>query len=165
LVVAPKIFYYPKELLMNVKDIMTKEVITVNPDMDIRKFAELLIAKDISGAPVVENGKLLGIALEEGLILQDKKVHLPTLINILNGVFVIGEKRFETEMKKIASLTVLGIMEENTAVLSPETPINEAATTIIEKGIHYFPVVDNGRLVGVITKKDIVKAIAQNKIW
>jgi len=50
--------------------------------MDIRKFAELLIEKDISGAPVVENGKLLGIALEEGLILQDKKVHLPNAYQI-----------------------------------------------------------------------------------
>jgi predicted transcriptional regulator len=150
---------------MNVKDIMTKEVTTVSPDMDIRKFAELLVEKDISGAPVVENGKLLGIALEEGLILQDKKLHLPTLVNILNSVFVIGEQRFETEMKKIAALTVSGIMEEKMQILSPETPVNEVATTMIEKGIHYFPVVENGKLLGVVTKKDIVKAIAKNKIW
>jgi CBS domain-containing protein len=150
---------------MNVKDIMTKEVITVSPDMDIRKFAELLVEKDISGAPVVDNGKLLGIALEEGLILQDKKVHLPTLINILNSVFAIGEQRFETEMKKIAALTVSGIMEEKMQPLSPGTPINEVATTMIEKGMHYFPVVENGNLLGVVTKKDIVKAIALNKIW
>jgi len=49
-------------------------------------------------------------------------------------------------------------------VLSPETPVTEAATTIIEKGVHYFPIVENGKLLGVITKKDIVKAIALNKI-
>jgi predicted transcriptional regulator len=150
---------------MKVKQIMTKKVITVGPDMAVRKFAELLIKKDISGAPVLEKGRFLGVVLEEGLILQDKKVHLPTLVNILNGVFAIGEKRFETEMKKIASLTVAGIMEENTMALSPETPVEEVATVIIEKGIHYFPVLNKGKLVGVVTKKDIVRAIAQKKIW
>lgn len=150
---------------MKVKQIMTKKVITVGPDMAVRKFAELLIKKGISGAPVVEKGRLLGVVLEEGLILQDKKVHLPTLVNILNGVFAIGEKRFETEMKKIAALTVAGIMEEKTMTLSPETPVEEVATVIIEKGIHYFPVLNKGKLVGVVTKKDIVRAIAQKKIW
>ena len=150
---------------MNVKEIMTKEVVTVDPGMDIRKFAELLIKKNISGAPVMEDGKLLGIVLEEGLILQDKKVHLPTLVNFLTGVFPIGEKRFESEMKKIASLTVSGIMEDKMEILASETPVEDVATTIIEKGIHYFPVIDNGKLMGVVTKKDIVRAIAQKKIW
>ncbi len=150
---------------MNIREIMTKDVSVVKPDMDLREFAELLIKKDISGTPVVDNGKLAGIALEEGLILQDKKVHLPTFVYILSGVFAIGEKKFETEMKKMASLTVSGIMEENMTVLSPETAVEEVATMIIEKGIHYFPVVENDKLVGVITKKDIVRAIAQKKIW
>jgi len=150
---------------MKVKEIMTKEVSVVKPDMDIRQFAELLISKDISGAPVMDNGKLVGIALEEGLILQDKKVHLPTLFAVLNGVFAIGEKKFEDELKKMGSITVSGIMEDNMKVLSPDTPVEEAATIIVEKGVHYFPVVDNGKLVGVVTKKDIVRAIAQNKIW
>jgi len=150
---------------MNVREIMTSNVTTVRPDMDIRELAALLIEKDISGAPVLDNGKLVGLVLEEGLILQDKKVHLPTLVYILNGVFAIGEKKFEDEMKRIASLTVSGIMEANMTVLSPDTPVEEVATMIVEKGVHYFPVVENGKLVGVITKKDMVRAIAQNKIW
>jgi predicted transcriptional regulator len=133
--------------------------------MDLREFAALLVEKDISGAPVVDNGKLLGVALEEGLILQDKNVHVPTFIYILNSVFAVGEKKFETEMKKIASLTVAGIMEDKMTALSPDTPVEDVATMIVEKGLRYFPVVEGGRLAGVITKKDIVRAISQKKIW
>jgi predicted transcriptional regulator len=150
---------------MKVREIMTKDVSVVSPGMDLRELAALMIKKDISGAPVIDKGKLVGIVLEEGLILQDKKVHLPTFVSILNGVFAIGEKKFEAEMKKIASLTVSGIMEESMTVLSPETPVEEVATMIVEKGLHYFPVVENDKLAGVITKKDIVRAIAQKKIW
>ena len=133
--------------------------------MNVREFAELLIQKGISGAPVVDKGRLVGIVLEEGLILQDKKLHLPTLVYVLNGVFAIGEKRFEDELKKMASLTVSGIMEDKVTRLAPGTPVEDVATLMIEKGIHYFPVVENDKLVGVVTKKDIVRAIAQNKIW
>jgi CBS-domain-containing membrane protein len=151
---------------MNIRDIMTTAVITVQPSTDVRALAQLFIEKDISGAPVVdERGTLRGIVLEESLILQDKKVHLPTLIYILNGVFPIGEERFEEEMRKIASITVEGIMEDTMKTLSPDTPVEDVATMIVEEGMHYFPVLEQGKLVGVVTKKDIVRAIAQNKIW
>lgn len=151
---------------MKAKDVMTKEVITVKPEMEIRKLAELFIEKDISGAPVVdEKNKVIGIVLEEGLILQDKNIHLPTLISILSGVFAIGEQKFESEIKKMAAITVSGIMEDKMIPVSPETSIDDIATMVIEKGVHYFPVIEGGMLAGVVTKKDIVRAIAQNKIW
>ena len=72
---------------MLIKDIMTKNVITVSPEMDIHKLAELFMEKNISGAPVVDKtGKLLGVVKEEGVIFQDKKVHLPTFINLSFGI-------------------------------------------------------------------------------
>lgn len=151
---------------MNVGEIMTKNVVTVPPDMGVQQLAALFVEKDISGAPVVDqSGKLLGIVLEEGLILQDKKIHLPTLVTVLSGVFAFGENRFDSEMKKMGAITVSGIMEDTMTAISSSTPVEEVATMVIEKGVHYFPVVDNGKLEGVVTKKDIVRAIAQKKIW
>jgi CBS domain-containing protein len=150
---------------MNIQDIMTKDVITVPPTMDVRSLAQLFIQKNISGAPVVDaQGQLCGLVLEESLILQDKKVHLPTFVYILNSVFAIGEERFEQEMKRIAAITVDGIMERKPDTLTPDTSVEDVATKIIEEGKHYFPVVAQGRLVGVVTKHDIVRAIAQNRI-
>ncbi|MFH1777020.1 MAG: CBS domain-containing protein [Candidatus Omnitrophota bacterium] len=150
---------------MKIKDIMTKDVITVLPTMDIHQLAELFIAKNISGAPVVnEQGKFLGVVLEEGLIFQDKKVHLPTFINLSVGFLTLGTHRLEEELKKIAACTVADIIEPDKERFSPETSVEDVATMMIEKGKHYYPVVENDRIVGVVTKKDIVRAIANRRV-
>ncbi len=148
---------------MKVRDIMTKEVITVAPDMTIHQLAELLVEKNISGAPVVEDGKLLGIVQEEGIIYQDKKVHLPTFINISLGFLTFGAQQFEEEMKKITANKVRAIMETDIIKLSPDTEIEDAATVMIEKGLYYCPVLEDEKLIGIMTKKDIVRAIARDQ--
>jgi len=149
---------------MQIKDIMTKDVITVSPEMSVHKLAGLFIKKNISGAPVVDgNGKLIGIVLEEGVIFQDKKVHLPTFISLSVGFLALGTKRFDEEIKKITASTVSDIMEKDLTTASADTEIEDVATMMIEKEAYYLPVVDGDKLVGVITKKDIVRAIAKGK--
>ena len=151
---------------MKVKEIMSRNVFSVNVDMDVHSLAEFFIEKNVSGAPVVgRQGELVGIVLEEGLIFQDKKVHLPTFINIFMGFLALGVHKFEKEMRKIAATKVEQIMEKDIYILSQEDTIENVATVMIEKGIYYFPVVENKAVVGIVTKKDIVRAIAQRKIW
>jgi len=147
---------------MLIKNIMTQDVITVNPSMNIHELAKLFLKRNISGAPVVDDeGELLGIVREEGVIFQDKKVHLPTFLNISLGFIALGVRRFEEELKKITARTVSEIMEKNIMCLSPDMTVENAATIMIEKEVYYCPVKKNGKLVGVVTKKDIVKAIAK----
>ena len=150
---------------MKVKDIMTKKVITVKPELGIHKLAQVFVKKNISGAPVVDGkGKLKGLVLEEGLVYRDKKVHLPTFIAILTGFIALGGAKYEQEMKKITAKTVSGIMDKNPVVIFPDTGVEQVATMIIDDGIRYFLVMDNDKLAGVVTKKDIVRAIAKGKI-
>ena len=150
---------------MLIKDIMTKKVITVSPEMSIHKLAELFMKKNISGAPVVDKrGKLLGVVKEEGVIFQDKKVHLPTFINLSLGFLTFGTKRYEEEVKKITARKVSSIMEKDIVTVCPNTEMEDVATLMIEKEIYYFPVVDKNKLLGVVTKKDIVRAIAKAKV-
>lgn len=149
---------------MSIKDIMTKNVVTVSPEMGIHKLAELFMEKNISGAPVVDkSGKLLGVVKEEGVIFQDKKVHLPTFINLFVGFLTLGTERYSEEIKKITASKVSSIMEKDIVTVNPNTEIEDVATLMIEKEIYYLPVVDKDKLVGVITKKDIVRAIAKGK--
>jgi len=150
---------------MLTKDIMTKNVITVSPEMDIHELAKLFVEKNISGAPVVDNSeKLLGVVKEEGVIFQDKKVHLPTLINLSLGFLTLGVTKYNEEIKKITASKVSSIMEKDIVAIGPDTSIEDVATLMIEKEIYYFPVLDKDRLVGVVTKKDIVRAIAKEKV-
>lgn len=149
---------------MPVKDIMTKKVVTVTANMEIEKLAKLFVKKNISGAPVVDKkGKLLGLVREEGLIFKDKKVHLPTFISLSLGFLTLGANRYREEFKKIAASKVADIMEKDVVTVSPDTDIDDLATMMIETENYYFPVVEKKKLVGVITKKDIVRAIAKGK--
>lgn len=150
---------------MRVRDVMTEDVVSVRPEMGVREFAELLVNKNISGAPVVnEDGQVLGIALEEGVIFQDKKVHLPTFINLSLGYLALGTKRYEDEIKKITASKVKDIMEKVFSPVNADMAIEDAATLMLEKGIFYLPVLEEEKLVGVITKKDIVRTIAKTSI-
>jgi len=147
---------------MQIKDVMTKDIVTVKTSTSVHRLAELLLERNISGAPVVDDdGNLIGIVQEEGVIFQDKKVHLPTFMHISVGFLTLGLKRFEEEIKKIVASTAGEIMKKDILTVSPDMTVEDAATTMIERKTYYCPVVEGKKLVGVITKRDIVRAIAQ----
>jgi len=149
---------------MQIKDIMTKNPITVTMATNVHLLAELFVEKNISGAPVIDdNGALLGIVQEEGVIFQDKKVHLPTFLHISLGFLTLGVKQYQEEIKKVTATKASDILEKDIVILSPEMSVEDAATIMIEKASYYCPVVDEEKLVGVITKKDIVRSIARDQ--
>ncbi|MBU0729445.1 MAG: CBS domain-containing protein, partial [Proteobacteria bacterium] len=90
--------------MLKARDIMTKDVITVSPDMPVDKLASILFENGISGVPVVdEDGKLLSIVTENDLIDQTKKVHIPTVLTILDSfIYLENPGKFEKEIKKMA---------------------------------------------------------------
>ncbi len=145
------------------QDIMTKDVITVHPQTPVRELATLLLNHKISGVPVVdEAGKVLGVVTESDLIFQNKKVHLPTAVAILDAfLFLERPEKLEQEMKKIAGSMAGDICSAELISVTPETPLDELATLMAEKKMHTLPVLDGGRLAGVIGKSDIIRTIAQ----
>ena len=149
--------------MLKAKDIMSHEVITVNEDATVRELASLFLINNISGAPVVDTeGKVIGIVTESDLIFQNKKVHLPTAVAILDAfLFLERPEKMEMELKKIAGSKVGDICSHNLVSVTPETGLEELATLMAEKKIHTLPVMVEGRLVGVIGKSDIIRTIAQ----
>lgn len=145
------------------KDIMTKEVLTVTTDVTIEGLARILTKHDISGAPVVdEEGKLIGIVTESDLIKMEQRLHIPTVINIFDAVIYLGSsKKFEEDIKRMAATTVEDIFRKDVVTIAENATIEEIATIMSEKNIHHLPVVKKGKLVGIVGKKDIVKAIAK----
>ena len=148
--------------MKSASDIMTREVITVSLDTTVQQLAQLLSAHGISGAPVVDSdGKVLGIVTESDLIDQNKKVHIPTVVTILDSFFFLeNPDKMEQEMRKMAGATVADIYSSPAVTVTAETPVDEIATIMSEKNVHTLPVVDNGQLHGIIGKKDIIKTIA-----
>jgi CBS domain-containing protein len=143
-------------------DIMTTEVITVTLDTTVQKLAQILSANNISGTPVLDdNGGLIGVVTENDLIDQNKKIHIPTVISILDAFFYLeNPDKMEKEMRKIAGATVGDIFTKTTVTVNEDTAIDALATIMSEQNIHTLPVVRDGQLTGVIGKKDIIRTIA-----
>ncbi|MDJ0622065.1 MAG: CBS domain-containing protein [Desulfocapsaceae bacterium] len=142
------------------REIMTKDVLTVQPQKSVNDLANLLTTQNINGVPVVdEEGKLMGVVTENDLVFQKKKVHIPTVINILDSfIYLESQERMKKEMAKITGVTVESIYSKDVKTVRPETPIDEIATLMVEENIHTIPVVDDGELVGVIGKRDIIRS-------
>ncbi|SDP13783.1 CBS domain-containing protein [Desulforhopalus singaporensis] len=147
--------------MLQAKDIMTKKVVTVQPETSVIELAKLLASNNISGAPVVaDDGTLLGVVTESDLIDQKKKIHIPTVVTILDSVIYLeNPDKMEKEIKKIAGATVGDICSKKPVTVSTVTSIEEMATIMAEKGVHTLPVMDGDRLVGVVGKKDIIRTL------
>jgi predicted transcriptional regulator len=150
--------------MLQAKDIMTRDPITVSPDMEIVRAAEILIKKGINGVPVLDEGKLVGILCQSDLIAQQKDLPLPSVFILLDGFIPLGSgKNVEKAIKKIAAITVSDAMTPKPATVNPETDIEEIASLMLDKNFHTIPVIDEGRLVGVIGKEDVLKTLIPTK--
>ncbi len=149
------------DTMILIKDIMTKSVVTVSPEMEIAHAAKLLLERRINGAPVVDKtGKLIGIICQSDLIAQQKRFPLPSVFTLLDGFIPLtSSKHFEKEVQKITAATVADGMTSNPVTVGPETKIEELADLMVDKNFHTVPVVDKGRLVGIVGKEDILKTL------
>lgn len=147
--------------MLKATEIMTREVLTVRPETPVAELAQLLMSNNIGGAPVVDTeGRLLGVVTENDLIDQKKKVHIPTVVTILDSVIYLeSPERMENEIKKIAGSTVADIYTRDVITVNEDTPLDEIATIMAEKGVHTLPVTRSDELVGIIGKQDIIKTL------
>jgi len=143
------------------KDIMTTMVITLTPETPIAKAAETLLSARINGCPVVDvSGKLVGILCQADLVVQQKKLSLPTVFTLLDSVFPLSSTgSLDKEMEKIAAITVEHAMSRKPKYVSPDATVEDMATIMAERGFHTLPVVEDGRVVGVIGMEDILRTI------
>lgn len=151
--------------MLQAKDIMTRDVITVDENKSVHDLAKILAEKKISGVPVVDElGKITGIVTENDLIDQTKKVHIPTVMRLFDSfVFLESPERMEKDFKKMAASLVKDIASPEIVTVTPDTPLDEVATLMSEKKVHTLPVLEEGNIAGIIGKSDIIRTLAQRK--
>jgi CBS-domain-containing membrane protein len=147
--------------MLTAKDIMTREVITVTPEMEIVKAATLLLEHHINGLPVVDReGRLKGIICQEDLIQQQKKLPLPSFFILLDSVIPLHSyKKMEKTVQKMAAITVQDAMTSDPITVAPDTSLEDIASLMVTHAIHTLPVLDNEKLVGIIGKEDILRTL------
>ncbi len=125
----------------------------------IKRFAE----EDMTGMLVVDAEKrLFGIITESDLIDQQASLHLPTAMAIFDMVIPIGEGRFEEELDRMQAMTAEDLMARNVKTVLPTAKLDEIAALMSEGNVHHLPVVNNDTIEGLITKHELIKALAKN---
>ena len=147
--------------MLKAKDIMTSDVIAVSEETTVEALGRLFIEKGISGAPVVDDrGGLIGVITENDLISKNSRLHIPTILRLFDAFIPLGTSKLETENTKMAALTVGEACTRKVVTIGEETPLDEVATLMNEKKIHLLPVLRQGKVVGIIGKRDLIRGIA-----
>jgi len=147
-----------------VRDAMQTEPVTVRPEMELRDLVELFVSQPLVAAPVVDDtGKLVGIVSERDIVLQEVEgdVKFPYFVPILDGlVFVEPFGAYEEQMEKAFAATVGDLMTRDVRTIGPADTIHEAAKRMAKHDVSRLVVVEKGQMVGVISRADIVRALA-----
>ena len=147
--------------MLKARDIMTKNVVTVRPDTEITPAAKLLLENHFNGLPVVDDkDRLVGIICQGDLIVQQKKFPMPSLFTFFDGLIPLTSYRsLEKEMGKIVATTVVQAMTPDPITIEPDASLEDIATLMVNNNIHTLPVLESGRLVGVIGKEDVLRTL------
>lgn len=142
---------------------MSKEVVTLRADATVAEAARVLSENRIAAAPVVDDaGKLIGLLRDDDLIVSEANLHLPTTISILGAELVLPSSvaKFEHELRKAIGSTVGEVMAQDIETVSPSDSVATVATMMHESQFALVPVVEGGKLVGVVTRGDLVALLA-----
>jgi CBS domain-containing protein len=147
--------------MIKAKDIMTRDVITVYPDTEIVQAAKLMLDSHLSGLPVVDReGHLKGIICQSDLMAQQKKIPLPSFFVLLDSTISFSsQKNIDAEVRKMAAIKVSEAMTPDPKTVDPETSLEDIATLMVKHNLHTLPVFDQGKLVGIIGKEDILRTL------
>jgi CBS domain-containing protein len=152
-------------MALTVRDIMERELVTVTPQDDIETLVRLLRRHDLPGVPVVnDGGRCVGMVTEADLVISDEQgdLHLPHYIELFGGVvFLEPLRHFEERLRKAVGLTVGDIMTSELTTIEPDAGVPEAGRAIAESGHNRLPVSEHGRLVGVVTRVDVLEALTR----
>ncbi len=142
---------------LRVGDVMETDWPTLGPESTVEEAIKFFAEERVSGAPVVEDGRLVGIITEGDLIFQDADVKAPGFLDILGGIVPLGDTdEYRREALKSAGVTVGEVMTDEPVTITPEATLAETATIMAERRKKILPVIEGGRLVGVITRMDIL---------
>ena len=138
---------------MRVDEVMTRDVLTVSPSTSLKAVAPLFAARRISGLPVVEEGRLVGVLSESDIVAKETSGYE-------NGAVPAAEERHLRRER--AAETVAEAMTTEVVTIEPWESVWAAADRMIVNDVRRLPVVTRGRLVGIVTRTDLIRAFARS---
>jgi CBS domain-containing protein len=148
-----------------VREVMSPDPVTVSSETGVEELARLLGENDLPGVPVVDDGgHVVGMVTESDLVMTDEDgedLHIPHYIELMGGLIPLEPlRKFEERLKKAAAATVGDMMTSPAVAVEADDPIRKAARLIAESGHNRLPVEEDGHLVGIVTRADVLRALA-----
>ena len=143
---------------MKASEIMTREVVAVTPDTPIRDVAKLMVDQRISGVPVIDQGKLVGIISENDLV---RRVELGTEKTRPRWVqFLTSDDTLLAEYVQQRGQLARDVMTTDVVTVTPNTSVAHIAEILETRHIKRVPVVDGGKVVGIVSRANLLQALA-----
>jgi len=146
--------------MSRIRDVMSSDVVSVGPNAPLKDVARLLVERGISGVPVVGGrGEVLGIVSEADFLAKERG---PRGIARRPLSALFGESRETREqLAKLAATTAGEAMSAPAVTIDADRPITEAAALMADRRIKRLPVTEDGRLIGIVTRADLIRAYAR----
>lgn len=158
--------------MITAKELMKKRIICFDPEDSIFDVARIFAREDISGAPVVENDRLIGIVSISDIVkfmttkMTDASIieHDPSSLSfLLLNVAKMGKDYldFKKEMERLSKTKVKDVMSKEVLVISPDTTLIEIAELMEKKDVNRLPVIERDKIIGMVSRADLLKALIE----
>lgn len=160
---------------LTARDLMQTEVVSVPPDRPLAELEELLLKHRIHGAPVVEDGRLVGIVSRSDVIrqlkLEEERVASSSYyFESYESFDVYGSRDedptrvLEAAASRVAKLRVRDVMIDDLITVAPDASLQELARVMADRRVHRVLVTEDGKLRGIVTSVDLVRLLADGRV-
>lgn len=150
----------PREML--VSQVMTTDVVTFTEDEGVEAATRRLLDRRIDGAPVVDgDGRVVGMLSTDDLLVQETQLHYPTVFSLFGAYLELpsSHRKFEEELRRAVGAVVGDVMHMDPITCAADDTLERAASLMHERDVSRLPVTSDGRLVGIIARGDILRAL------
>jgi CBS domain-containing protein len=148
---------------MKVRDVMTTEVVTADPDTSVNLVARLMAGKDISGIPVVDGEELVGIVTELDLIVRNTRLKPPAFFALLDARIPLETPaHYHERLRHMLGTLARDVMTEEVVTIGPDEELETLAEVMVKRRVNPLPVVEDGVLVGIVSRSDIIGMMARD---
>lgn len=154
----------PEPVVTRVKHIMTVDVVSVSPTASVGRIARLMHERAISGIPVVDIDRtVVGMVTDLDLILLNTRIEAPHFLPLLDGRIPLETpSHFKRRIQHAAGTTAKDLMTEGVVTVGPEDEVEALAALMVKERVNPVPVVEDGRLVGVVSRADVIRWMARD---
>jgi CBS domain-containing protein len=147
---------------MKVREIMATDVVTVRRDTSVNDIARLLSERDISGVPVVDDAHhVVGIVTELDMIVRNTRLEMPAFIQILDGRIPLETPgHYRKRLQHMLGTHAADIMTAEVVAIGPDDTVEDLAELMVKRRFNPVPVVENGILVGIVSRADLIRMMA-----